>query len=184
MADAAKKLGAARPMRLVPSGSKPRGRNATQRESRKGIKLGRRLINKTAEIRDAARKMIEKGRPPRPVEIVDALAAKGIGVSSGQVCVALRGTEFALKEHIGPKHRPVISFPDLATAIGQVGLDDLLVAREFVQRLGGLEKAMASLVALKQFGGGQATATEQTDAPTAAADGRSPGKERAMRLTS
>lgn len=161
MADAAKKLGAARPMRLVPSGSKPTGRKATQRKSRKGIKLGRRLINKTAKIREAARKMIEKGRPPRPVEIVDALAAEGIDVSSGQVCVALRGTEFALKEHIGPMAHPVVSFPNLATAIGQVGLDDLLAAREFVQRIGSLEKAMATLVAFKQFGGEQVAATER-----------------------
>ena len=183
MADAAKKLGAAKPMRLVPSGSKPTGRKATQRKSRKGIKLGRHLINKTAKIREAARKMIEKGRPPRPVELVEALAAEGIDVSSGQVCVALRGTEFALKEHIGPTAHPVVSFPNPATALSQVSIDEVLAAREFVQRVGSLKKAMAALVALKQFGGEQVTAMEQTDAQTAA-DGRSSEKRRTMRLTS
>jgi len=70
MANAAKKSGPA-PMRVVPPGSKPTGRKAVRRKSRKGIKLGRRSVNKTAEIREAALEMVRQGRPPRPVEIVD-----------------------------------------------------------------------------------------------------------------
>ena len=154
MAEAAKKSRPTGGMRLVATGGKSTGEKPSpRRKSRKGMKLGRRFVNKTAEIRDAAQKMILEGRPPRPVEIMEVLAAKGIEVSSGQICVALRGTELALKEHMGAKQRLLVAFPDLTTAVNQVGIDDLLVAREFVQRLGTLERAMASLVAFKQFGG-------------------------------
>lgn len=66
--------------------------------SRKGVKLGRRTVNKSQRIREIAQKMTAEGRPPRPVEIVDILNAEGVHVSSGQVCVALRNTGLQLKE--------------------------------------------------------------------------------------
>jgi stage III sporulation protein SpoIIIAA len=67
------------------------------RASRKGVKLGRRTVNKTAMIREIAKRMVQEGRTPRPVAIVDELAGKGIAVSAAQVCVALRGTGMRVK---------------------------------------------------------------------------------------
>jgi len=66
--------------------------------------------------------------------------------------VALRGTDLALKEHVGVKQRVVVTLPDITTAMSQVGLDDLLKAREFVAMLGTLERAIAALVTLQQLG--------------------------------
>lgn len=154
MAEGVNAFGPKSSMRLVPADEgKSSGRKATRRKSRKGVKLGRRVLNKTAAIRDAAESMIRKGKPPRPIEIVDMLAGKGINVSSGQVCVALRGTELALKEHVGAKQRVLVTLPDVTSAMSQVGLEDLNTASEFVRRLGGLERAIAALVTLQQLGG-------------------------------
>lgn len=123
------------------------------RPSRKGIKLGPRTVNKTARIREMAQRMVDEGKPPRPVEIVDAMTAEGIHITSGQVSLALRGTSLALKEHIKPKARAAFDLPDLNSAMDQVGLDDLVAAQGLVDRLGSIKKAAAALVALSRLGG-------------------------------
>lgn len=176
-------------MRLV--GDKALGGRRDQQgeESEKRPKVRRRRgrkakVNKTEAIRSMASKLAANGSRPRPIEVVEALKKKGIHVVGSQVSMALKGTgmEFRPAPRRGPAE--LEGFPDLDTAVGQVGLDDLLAAREFVQRIGSLEKAMAALVAFKQFGGEQSAATEQTKSQTAAADGHSPEKARAaMRLT-
>jgi hypothetical protein len=115
------------------------------------VKLGRRLVNKAAEIRATAQKMIDEGRPPRPVEIVDALAKRQIRVKAAQVCVALRDTNLALSHHLPRVDRSFAPLPAPAAAIAQVSIDDLLKARDFVQLMGTAEKAIAALVAFRQF---------------------------------
>ena len=44
-------------------------------------------------------------------------------------------------------------FPEPTLALGQVSIEDVIKARNFVADVGTIEKAMAALVALKQFGG-------------------------------
>jgi hypothetical protein len=140
-------------------------------------------ISKSDAIRQMARELVSKGQPPRPKDIVTELRKKGIVVLSSQVSTALRDTEFALRQLRVDWDSPPVLFPEPALALRQVSIDDVNKARDFVCLIGSLEKAMAALVALGQFGGEQATATEQTKSQTAA-DGRSSEKESAMRLTS
>jgi hypothetical protein len=120
------------------------------RPSRKGVKLGRRTVNKTAEIREAARKMIAEGKPPRPIEIIESLANKGIHATSGQVSVALRGTGLMLKERSGPWETPVTT-PSPLEAIKKVSIDQLKAAEQFTKTVGGQDIAIASIVALGCF---------------------------------
>lgn len=115
------------------------------RPSRKGIKLGRRTLNKTAMIREIAQRMVNQGKPPRPVEIVDQMVAEGVKVSSGQVSLALRGTSLALKEHVK------LSPPDPSAALKQATFQELTKAEEFVRSIGDEKKAMVALVALGQL---------------------------------
>ncbi|NDD54550.1 hypothetical protein EBZ39_11865 [bacterium] len=89
--------------------------------------------NKSMEIRKAARELVAQGKPPRP-----------------QVSTALRDTEFALRKP--DWHNPPVILPDPAQALGQVSIEDVLKARKFVDEMGTLEKAAASIVALGQFG--------------------------------
>lgn len=121
--------------------------------SRKGIKLGRRTLNKSAMIREIAQRMVEEGKPPRPVEIVDQMVAEGVNITSGQVSLVLRGTSLALKKHVKPKARAAFEIPDLDAAMDQVALPDLIAAQELVGKLGSIEKAAAALVALSRLGG-------------------------------
>ena len=63
-------------------------------------------------------------------------------------------------------------------AFGQVSIDDVYKAREFVRSMGSLEKAMAALVALGQFGGEGDKASGQGEAPFVS-DCRWPEREKA-----
>jgi hypothetical protein len=110
-------------------------------------------VSKTAEIRKAARFLVSNGLPPRPIDIVARLKKAGIDVTSAQVSTALAGTEFAFRRNREEWERPRSLFPDPALALSQVSIEDVLEARKFVERLGGLKRAMAALVALGQFGG-------------------------------
>jgi|688.fasta_scaffold204983_2 hypothetical protein len=111
------------------------------------------VVNKTAEIRRVASQLVSQGKPPRPKLIKETLKAEGIEVTSAQVSMALTNTEFAYRRNQIDWQRPPVIYPEPALALGQVSVDDVLEARKFVERLGSLEKAMAALVALKQFGG-------------------------------
>lgn len=118
-------------------------------------------VNKSAEIRKAARAFVSKGMPPRPMDIVAKLRKAGIEVTSAQVSTALAGTEFAFRRNREEWVRPRPLFPEPTLALSQVSIEDVLEARKFVERLGSLERAMAALVALGQFGGEQ----PRVDAP-------------------
>lgn len=107
-------------------------------------------VNKAAKIREAARKIVDSGLPPRPVEIVEALAKEGVRVLSSQVSMALRGTGMELR----PKAtRRKFNLPNLNDAMDQVEAEDLVAAKEVVVRFGTIEKAVAALVTLSHLGG-------------------------------
>lgn len=119
---------------------------------RKGVKLGRRTVNKSEQIRTVAKMMIAEGKPPRPVEIVEFLAAKGIKVTSGQVSLALKGSSLALRGRGPGGVSSRVYLPDPIEALGRVRLDDLGKAKEFITRMGGIEKAINAIVAASHVG--------------------------------
>ena len=89
-------------------------------------------INKAQAIRDAAK---ELGKNARPKDIIAALAAKGITVTSPQVSMTLKAA--GLRKGRRKKK---------ATAAGQNGtstslnIDDLIQVKELAIKLGGLDK--------------------------------------------
>jgi hypothetical protein len=101
-------------------------------------------VNKTLEIRRVARQMVLEGKPPRPIEIIARLKAKGIKAVSANVSTALHGTEFAFRQSRTNWERmpPAESLPPL---------EDVHKAQEFVRNVGSLEKAMAAIVAFGLF---------------------------------
>jgi hypothetical protein len=122
---------------------------------RKGVKLGRRTVNKSEQIRNVAKMMIAEGRPPRPREIVEFLKAKGITVTSGQVSLALKGTSLALRG--GPGNMPSrIHLPDPIEAVRKVEVKEICRAKKFISAMGGIEKAIDALVAASIVGAGNA----------------------------
>jgi len=134
------------------------------REQRADRKELGQAISKSEAIRQIARDMVSKGLPPRPKDIVSELRKKGIVVLSSQVSTALRDTEFSLRQLRVDWDRPPVLFPEPTLALGQVSIEDVIKARNFVADVGTIEKAMAALVALKQFGG------EAKTGPRAASD--------------
>lgn len=117
------------------------------RASRKGTKLGRRTVNKSELIRVVARNMVAQGHPPRPVEIVETLAKQGVKVTSGQVSLAVKDTNLALRPRT-----TAVRLPDPGEALRRVGVEELTMARELARRLGSIEKALDAVVALSQLG--------------------------------
>jgi len=119
---------------------------------RKGVKLGRRTVNKSEQIRNVAKMMIAEGKSPRPIEIVEFLKAKDITVTSGQVSLALKGTSLALRPS-GPGGTPSrVYLPDPIEALRRVRLEDLGKAKEFISGMGGIEKAITAIVAASHVG--------------------------------
>jgi hypothetical protein len=112
-------------------------------------------INKSAEIRKIASSMKAKGEKPRPVAIIAILKKQGITVSSPQVSMVLK--------RMGFRPRKRRKSGDLAAAAAaaskggksksKISVEDLVAAKKAVGRLGGLDRAIAALEALRQFEG-------------------------------
>lgn len=100
--------------------------------------------NKTLEIRKIAGELVSQGKPPRPSEIVARMKEKGISVVSAHVSTALRDTEFAFRKNRKDWERPLPE-PNL----NEVSLDDLNAASQFARTVGGNEKALAAIMALR-----------------------------------
>jgi hypothetical protein len=156
----------------------PRRRPEGRKEKSSGL-----VVNKAAEIRRVASLLVSEGELPRPKTIRERLGRKGIVVTSQQVSMALSNTEFAYRRNQIDQRRSPVFFPEPTLALGQVSIDDVYKAREFVRSMGSLEKAMAALVALGQFGGEGDKTSGQGDAPFVS-DCRWPVKEKAEKPTS
>jgi hypothetical protein len=113
-------------------------------------------VNKSEEIRTLARSMQEKGEKPRPVVIIAALKKQGIVVSSPQVSMVLKRMGFrprkrrkngSAKETVGVA---VVRKP-AAGRSGSISIEELLAAKKVVAQLGGTDRALAAIAALKRF---------------------------------
>ncbi|MFM7244687.1 MAG: hypothetical protein ACKO40_11040 [Planctomycetaceae bacterium] len=110
-------------------------------------------INKSEEIRKVATAMKAKGEKPRPVTIIATLKQKGIEVSSPQVSMVLKKMGFKPR-----KRRKTVNLAAAAAAANKTGkskakisVEDLVAAKKAVGRLGGLDRALAAIEALRQF---------------------------------
>jgi transposase len=112
-------------------------------------------INKSQEIRNLATALKAKGEKPRPVTIIAALKKQGIVVSSPQVSMVLKRMGFRPR-----KRRKATNYVAAAAAANKgtklktrskISVEDLVAAKKAVGRLGGLDRALAAIEALRQF---------------------------------
>lgn len=110
-------------------------------------------VNKSEEIRKLATAMKAKGEKPRPVTIIAALKTKGIEVSSPQVSMVLKRMGFRPRKR--RKSGELVAAAAAANTSGRskakISVEDLVAAKKAVGRLGGLDRALAAIEALRQF---------------------------------
>ena len=113
-------------------------------------------VNKSEEIRIVAKQMQEKGEKPRPVSIIAELGKRGIVVSSPQVSIVLkrmgvrpgrRRKALGLRKAVAATKRPVV----VASTAAKISIEDLLAAKKVAAQLGGTDRALAALAALKRI---------------------------------
>jgi len=127
--------------------------SASKSEHKKAVpkKEPSRDINKSAEIRKIANEMKARSEKPRPKTIIGMLKKRGITVSSPQVSMVLKKMGFTPRKR---RKSSEIGTPS-ATATGKpaskVKLDDLIKAKRIAKQMGGIDKALAALTALKNF---------------------------------
>ena len=113
-------------------------------------------LNKSEEIRKLAKLMKERGEKPRPVVVVATLKKQGIDVSSPQVSMVLKRMGFRPRRR--RKGGAVQSVSSAASArkpissrTGGISIEDLITAKRIVGQLGGTDRALAAIAALKRF---------------------------------
>jgi hypothetical protein len=113
-------------------------------------------LNKSEEIRKLATLMKAKGEKPRPVVIVATLKKQGIVVSSPQVSMVLKRMGFRPRKR--RKNGSVPASAAVAAArkpstgrTGTISIEDLITAKKVVSQLGGTDRALAAIAALKRF---------------------------------
>jgi len=114
-------------------------------------------VNKSAEIRAVAAQMKASGERPRPIAIIAALKKRGIEVSSPQVSMVLKRMGFRParrgKAGGGRKTEAMAARKGRAASGGDgaISIEDLIAAKKVASQLGGTERALAALTALKRF---------------------------------
>lgn len=112
-------------------------------------------VNKSEEIRKAATALQAAGEKPRPVTIIATLQKRGIEVSSPQVSMVLKRMGFRPR-----RRKKTGAVAGSATASGSkasrgkataISVEDLVAAKKAISRLGGLDRALAAIEALRQF---------------------------------
>jgi transposase len=113
-------------------------------------------VNKSEEIRKAAAALKAAGEKPRPVTIIAALGKRGIEVSSPQVSMVLKRMGFRPRR----RRKSGSKVASSAAAAGgkasrgkvsKISVEDLVAAKKAISRLGGLDRALAAIEALRQF---------------------------------
>jgi hypothetical protein len=113
-------------------------------------------VNKSEEIRKLATAMKAKGEKPRPVTIIAALKKQGVEVSSPQVSMVLKRMGFKpRKRRKAGSLVAAVAAANKANKSGKaktkISVEDLVAAKKAVGRLGGLDRAVAAIEALRQF---------------------------------
>ncbi len=100
--------------------------------------------------------MKAKGDKPRPSVIVAELSTKGVKVAPAQVSMVLKKMGFRPLRRRKKAGGPAATASAAPKAGGRqqgVSVDDLIAAKKMAGSLGGTEKAIAALQALKRFEG-------------------------------
>jgi hypothetical protein len=112
--------------------------------------------SKSDEVRAIATAMKERGEQPRPALIVAEMAKKGTTVAPAQVSIVLKKMGFRpLRKRKGAKRAAVKSSAPKVAAKSvsgkSISVEEILAAKKAAASLGGTEKALAALQALKRI---------------------------------
>ena len=122
--------------------------------------MAEKEINKSEEIRKTATHMKEKGESPRPVLIIESLKKQGIVVSSPQVSMVLKKMGFRPRKrrtanaasNVTAQKKPASVVVGRGNLISvEDSVEDLILAKKIVGQLGGIDRALAAISALKRF---------------------------------
>ena len=115
-------------------------------------------VSKSDEVRKLAAATKAKGEKPRPSVIVATLAKQGIHVAAAQVSIVLKKMGFRplskrRKKGAAEGGRKAGTKKASQAAAAAVSIDDLLAAKKAVASLGGAERALEAIQALKRLDG-------------------------------
>lgn len=129
-----------------PETKKPAAKKPTAAKKTKGG------VNKSDEIRKVASSMKAKGEKPRPKTIMEILKKDGVVVSSPQVSMVLKKMGFRPRKRRKSGElaaaKPSASKPGKTT---KIKVEDLVKAQKVAADMGGIDKALAALQALRGF---------------------------------
>jgi hypothetical protein len=113
-------------------------------------------MNKSEEIRKIAAAMKAKGEKPRPVTIIEVLRKQGVEVSSPQVSMVLKRMGFRPRRRRKSGGTEVGAAKSTTKAVrvkkaSNITIEDLMEAKKVVSALGGVDRALATLEALRKF---------------------------------
>lgn len=129
-------------------------------------------VNKSAEVRAEASRIIDAGGHPRPVEIVRALEERGISVAAAQVSIVLKkmGVQGRTRRKNAASEKPpqrpalppvpekplaappvVANRPQAAASGETFTIEQLIAAKTFVEEAGSPRQAIALLEALDRI---------------------------------
>ncbi len=112
---------------------------------------------KSDEVRKLAAAMKAKGEKPRPSVIVAELKKHGVDVAPAQVSMVLKKAGFRplrkRKKVAGAAKSKAVAAKSGPKKASVVSVEDLLAAKKVAGSLGGTDKAIAALQALKKFEG-------------------------------
>jgi hypothetical protein len=132
---------------MTPDATKPAPKKPIAKKS------GDKGINKSAEIRRVANEMKAKGEKPRPVVIIEVLKKQGIVVSSPQVSMTLKKMGFRPRKRRKASEVASPSTGATAKRTTKIRVEDLVLAKKVASQMGGVEKALVALKALRDFEG-------------------------------
>ena len=137
---------------MTPDVAKPEKRIETKKPAGKKPTTAKKGdVNKSEEIRKVANAMKAKGEKPRPVVIIDILKKQGIEVSSPQVSMVLKKMGFRPRKRRKSGGAAVKSQSSSVRKSTKVTVDELVKAQKVVASMGGIERALAAIQALKNF---------------------------------
>jgi transposase len=124
-------------------------------ETKKPAKAAKKgEVNKSEEIRKVANGMKAKGEKPRPVVIIEILKKQGVEVSSPQVSMVLKRMGFRpRKRRKNGAGATRAAAGSTATKATKIKIEDLVKAQKVAAQMGGIDRAVAALQALRGFEG-------------------------------
>jgi transposase len=143
-----------------PEAAKPTNKKSPKPAAKKKVagkkaKKAEPMSSKADLIRKVAGILKAKGEVVRPKTIVEILKKEGVDVAPAQVSMTLKAAGYRplRKRRKASKARSVAQAPSRGKKTDAVTVDDLIAAKKVVWQLGGTDRALKAIEALKRLEG-------------------------------